>query len=107
MPVAGPRILVLEHELGWHVAYLVSLLLDILPLLKMSHTMCTGTGEYITRSGLARALGKAFEVLEPINSDEDVDPHAIIQKVLIHEFWSELKPAFFRRRQLIFCFLGC
>ncbi|KAJ3869764.1 asparaginase [Lentinula novae-zelandiae] len=47
----------------------------------------SGTGEYITRSGLARALGKAFEVLEPSNSDEDVDPHAIIQKVLIHEFW--------------------
>ncbi|KAJ4483226.1 asparaginase [Lentinula aciculospora] len=40
----------------------------------------SGTGEYITRSGLARALGKAFEV-------QDVDPHAIIEKILIEEFW--------------------
>ncbi|KAE9411265.1 N-terminal nucleophile aminohydrolase [Gymnopus androsaceus JB14] len=49
----------------------------------------SGTGEYITRSGLARALGKAFEALP--NPDDDlegiVDPHAIMQQVLVDEFW--------------------
>ncbi|KAJ3733520.1 asparaginase [Lentinula guzmanii] len=51
----------------------------------------SGTGEYITRSGLARALGKAFEALEPVSPTEDVDPHAIMEKILIDDFWKPSK----------------
>ncbi|KAJ3819482.1 asparaginase [Lentinula raphanica] len=51
----------------------------------------SGTGEYITRSGLARALGKAFEALEPVDPTEDIDPHVVMQKILIDEFWKPSK----------------
>lgn len=90
---AGLKIFAQRRKLEWPAVYLVSL--DVLLFLKMvSHY--TGTGEYITRSGLARALGKAFEALP--NPDDDlegiVDPHAIMQQVLVDEFWSELTANF-------------
>ncbi|KIK67219.1 hypothetical protein GYMLUDRAFT_156342 [Collybiopsis luxurians FD-317 M1] len=47
----------------------------------------SGTGEFIMRSSLARALGKAFETSNSEGQDEEVDPHAIIQKILVDEFW--------------------
>lgn len=45
-----------------------------------SHTLQPGTGEYIMRSMLARAVGEAFEkcILEAL----ELDPHAIINQVL-------------------------
>lgn len=88
-PVAGLRTLPRRHKLGWHVVYLVSLTLTF-SFGRWSHTI-TGTGEYITRSGLARALGKAFEALPNAGDclEGVIDPHATIQKVLEDEFWSE------------------
>ena len=71
----------------------------------MAHTVCTGTGEYITRSGLARALGKAFEALEPVDPTEDIDPHVVMQKILIDEFWSELNTETFSFDVFVFLFL--
>ena len=40
----------------------------------------SGTGEYIVRSMLARAVGEAFE--ECILKGLELDPHAIIHQVL-------------------------
>ncbi|KAF9075431.1 nucleophile aminohydrolase [Rhodocollybia butyracea] len=47
----------------------------------------SGTGEYITRSGLAKALGKSFEAFSPSDGSEYMDPHTIMQQVLVDEFW--------------------
>ncbi|KAF5393409.1 hypothetical protein D9757_000750 [Collybiopsis confluens] len=46
----------------------------------------SGTGEFITRSGLARTLAKAFQT-SVVTGDLEIDPHAIMEKIIIDEFW--------------------
>jgi hypothetical protein len=46
-----------------------------------------GAGEYIIRTMLARAVGESIStrILEGL----DVDPHEILQSVLVEKFWGK------------------
>ena len=46
--------------------------------------MSTGTGEHIIRTNLARRLGEALHVT--VQSDEDEDPHDILNRILVDDF---------------------
>lgn len=48
--------------------------------------ICTGAGEYIVRATLARRISDALTA----DITEDVDVHAILQRVLADDFWSVL-----------------
>ena len=45
---------------------------------------CAGAGEHITRAMLARAVGSALGV----SSEVGTDPHEVLRRVLVDEFWS-------------------
>lgn len=43
-----------------------------------------GAGEHIIRTALARSIGEAFMMFE------DADPHDILHRTLVENFWSAL-----------------
>ncbi|KAJ6499065.1 asparaginase [Mycena sanguinolenta] len=55
----------------------------------------SGAGEYIVRANLARAIADALNDASACSStaeedEEDIDVHAVLQRVLAEEFWSML-----------------
>jgi len=69
----------------WHAVFLVRCPHPRPLNYRLIFGFSTGAGEYITRSALARSIGEALE-----KSDEDVDAHEILQRILLNRFWSRL-----------------